>query len=148
MSTKLAKSSPKPPPKRKEKQGNTLIREMKCEPGQDLSNVENGQITNDFFDQLQKHKETVDSMLEKSQNHISNELYNLQAYSCKVCGKEGVKTNIKKHIEKHHIENISLGCPHCEKNCRSMTALVYHKKTSHSIGHADLKITDQTMNMA
>ena len=71
-------------------------------------------------------------MMEKTENHISNESYNLQAYSCKVCKKEGVKTNIKKHIEVHHIKNIALVCPLCEKTCSSMTALVYHKKTSHS----------------
>ena len=116
--------------------GNKSMDDIKCEPVQDLSNL----------DQLQKHKETVNSMLEKSENHISNESYNLRAYYCKVCGKEGVKTNIKKHIEAHHMENIILGCPLCDKNCSSMTALGYHKKTSHTIAHGDLKITDQTIN--
>ena len=71
-------------------------------------------------------------MLEKSENHITNESYNLQAYSCKECGKEGVKTNIEKHIEKHHIEGIALPCPFCEKICKSTTALTHHKKTSHT----------------
>ena len=142
MVPNLAKSSPKPASNRKEKQGNNSI---KSEPFQELSN-EYGK-TNDFSDQLEKHKEKVNSMLERSENHISNgELYNLRAYSCKVCGKEGVKTNIKNHIEVHHMENISLGCPLCEKICSSMPALAYHKKTSHTITHVGPKITDQTID--
>ena len=136
MAPNVAKSNPISTSNRKE--GNNSI---KSEPFQELSNVEF-----DFSDQLEKHKEKVNSMLERSGNHISNNSYNLQAYSCKVCGKEGVKTNIKNHIEVHHMENISLGCPLCEKICSSMPALAYHKKTSHTITHVGPKITDQTID--
>ena len=146
MAPHLTKPSPKTPSNKKEKQENNSIDEIKCEPVEDFSNVEDEQ-TGDFSDQLEKHQEKVNSMLEKSQNHISNGSNKLHiAYSCKVCGKEGVRTNIKKHIEGHHMENISLNCSLCEKNCSSMTALAYHKKTSHSSAHGDPKITDQTIN--
>ena len=121
----LAKPNPKPPSKRKEKQINNSTSEIKCEP-----NAEDG-ATISLNDQLQMHRENVKSMLEKSENHISNESYNLLAYSCKVCGKEGVKTNMEKHIEVHHMENIALACLLCEKSFGLMTALVRHKKTSH-----------------
>ena len=125
MTTKLAKT--KPPSKRKEKQVNDSTSEVKCE-----QNAEDGSTISPN-DQLQMHKEKVMSMLEKSENHISNGiLYNLRAYSCKVCGKEGVKTNMEKHIEVHHMEKIALGCSLCEKSLGSTTALIHHKRTSHS----------------
>ena len=121
----IEKPSSKPNSKRKEKVRNDSIGEIKCEPVEDFSNVESEQ-RNDISDQLERHKEKVNSIMEKSENHISNESYNLQAYSCKVCGKEGVRTNIKKHIERHNMENISLDCQLCEKTCSSMTAFAYH----------------------
>ena len=92
----------------------------------------NAEETTTFNDQLKMHREKVNSMLEKTEKHISNELYNLRAYSCKVCGKEGVKTNMEKHIEVHHMEKIALGCSLCEKSLGSTTALIHHKRTSHS----------------
>ena len=145
LAPNLRKSSRKSP---SEKHEINSFDEIKCEPIEDFANVE-GEQTNDFPEQLEKHKEKVDSMLEKSENHISSGESNKLhiAYSCKVCGKEGVRTNIKNHIERYHMENISLNCPHCEKNCSSMTALVYHKKTSHTIANGNPRITDQTINM-
>ena len=124
--TKLAKPKAKPPSKKKEKQVYNSTQENKCEPtAEDVSTIS-------LNDQLQMHKEKVKSMLEKSEKHISNESYNLRAYSCKVCGKEGVKTNMEKHIEMHHMENIALGCSLCETSFGLMTALVHHKRTSHT----------------
>ena len=122
--TNLANPNPKPPSKRREKQVNNSTTEIKSEP--------NAEETTTFNDQLKMHREKVNSMLEKSEKHISNESYNLRAYSCKVCGKEGVKTNMEKHIEVHHMENIALGCSHCGNSFGSTTALVHHKRTSHS----------------
>ena len=119
-------------PKRKEKQEKSST-EVKSELVEYSPNeIGDGGSTNNSTDQLKMHKAKVNSMLEKSENHITNESYNLQAYSCKECGKEGVKTNIEKHIEKHHIEGIALPCPFCEKICKSTTALTHHKKTSHT----------------
>ena len=119
-------------PKRKEKQEKSSA-EVKSELVEYSPNeIGDGGSTNNSTDQLKMHKAKVNSMLEKSENHITNESYNLQAYSCKECGKEGVKTNIEKHIEKHHIEGIALPCPFCEKICKSTTALTHHKKTSHT----------------
>ena len=74
------------------------------------------------------YREKVKSMLEKSENHISNETYNLRAYSCKVCVKEGVKTNMEKHVEVHHMEKIALHCSLCGNSFGSLTALVHHIK--------------------
>ena len=92
MSTKSR--IPKQSFKRKKNHNST---EIKCEPVQELPNVDYEQIK-DHSDQLQRHKETVSSMLEKTENHISNESYNLQAYSCKVCKKRRCKD---KHKETH-----------------------------------------------
>ena len=46
----------------------------------------------------------------------------IKAYVCKVCGKEGQKTNIKNHIECMHMEGISIPCNLCEKTFRSRNA--------------------------
>ena len=121
-------------PKRKEKQekSSAEVKSELVEYSPNGNGIGDGGSTNNSTDQLKMHKAKVNSMLEKSENHITNESYNLQAYSCKECGKEGVKTNIEKHIEKHHIEGIALPCPFCEKICKSTTALTHHKKTSHT----------------
>ena len=43
----------------------------------------------------------------------------VKAYICKVCGKEGVRSQIREHIEANHLEGISLRCKLCEKALRS-----------------------------
>ena len=46
---------------------------------------------------------------------------------CKVCGKEGNKTNIIDHIESLHIDGIDLPCQMCEKTFRSRHKVINHK---------------------
>ena len=49
-------------------------------------------------------------------------------YVCQVCGKESkYPTNIRDHIEAHHVEGISLACNLCEKSFRSRSSLRLHK---------------------
>ena len=50
---------------------------------------------------------------------------------CKVCGKEGLPKHIKKHIESHHLEGISIQCDHCGKNFSSRDSLTQHKNKFH-----------------
>ena len=38
--------------------------------------------------------------------------------TCKVCGKEGNRQNIKDYIEAHHIEGVSVRCNLCENTFR------------------------------
>ena len=53
-------------------------------------------------------------------------------YVCQVCGKEGrVPSQIRDHIEAHHIEGVSHPCNFCEKTFRSRGVLGMHKHRHH-----------------
>ena len=52
--------------------------------------------------------------MEKSENKYAN--VHCKADRCKVCGKEGMGSAIKDHIEANHIVGIVLPCNLCEKN--------------------------------
>ena len=53
-------------------------------------------------------------------------------YVCNVCGKEAsVHSQMRDHIEAHHIEGICLQCNFCEKTFRSKAFLGMHK-TQHT----------------
>ena len=55
-------------------------------------------------------------------------------YSCKFCGKSGVKarTDMKKHVETH-LEGLSFPCQHCGKTFRSRNALQLHNSRRHRL---------------
>ena len=52
-------------------------------------------------------------------------------YKCKACGKEDVNSNLKKHIEAHHLDGVSLHCSFCEKTFRTRETLKQHKNVKH-----------------
>ena len=81
-----------------------------------------------FSGYLVELEEKVKSMMEKSQNPYigSNKTNPRRADVCKVCGKEGISSAIKDHIETNHLEGISIPCNLCEKICRSKSALKQH----------------------
>ena len=54
-----------------------------------------------------------------------------RARICKVCGKEGGWTDIKSHIEAHHIAGISIPCGFCGQVFRTRGALQVHKSRHH-----------------
>ena len=54
-----------------------------------------------------------------------------KTWSCQVCGKEGVRDAIKKHIEAHHINGVVHFCEICGKASKSRNALTVHKSTKH-----------------
>ena len=55
-------------------------------------------------------------------------------YSCKFCGKSGVKarTDMKKHVETH-LEGLSFPCQHCGNTFRSRNALQLHNSRRHRL---------------
>ena len=76
--------------------------------------------------------ERVKSMMEKSQNKISNGPNAfMAAHRCKVCGKEGHGRQIKDHIEANHLEGIIIPCNLCNKTFRSRNGLGLHKRRHH-----------------
>ena len=80
---------------------------------------------------LQQLDETVKSMMETSQNMISDGNFQKRAKICKACGKEGAATTIKRHIEANHLEGVSIPCNHCDKLFRSRNSFRTHVSIFH-----------------
>ena len=78
---------------------------------------------------LDQLEQLVKSMMEKSENKYANG--RSLADRCKVCGKEGMGSAIKDHIEANHIEGIVIPCNLCEKTFRSRNALRLHNRFHH-----------------
>ena len=82
-------------------------------------------IPANFFGGLEELEERVKSMMEKSENKYANGRH--LADRCKVCGKEGMGSAIKDHIEANHIEGIIIPCNLCDKTFRSRNSWRHHK---------------------
>ena len=101
----------------------------------EISNYENFEdslnvaVPRDLSADLDHIKEMVESMMEKSENLIATGRQ--KAHKCNVCGKEGLGSHIKDHIEAKHIEGISIPCNICGRIVRSTNALRQHKKMNH-----------------
>ena len=52
-------------------------------------------------------------------------------FFCKVCGKEGVVSHIRDHIEFNHLEGISIPCEYCEQVFGTRNYLRRHKSRFH-----------------
>ena len=90
-------------------------------------------IPNQFNGDLEALDEKVTLMMEKSPNMIQIGKYangtpkQETPYRCQVCGKEGMKTNIRDHIEANHLVGVSIPCKCCDKTF-STVSLRMHKK--------------------
>ena len=84
--------------------------------------------------QLDDLDEKVKSLMERSPNMIANgKSGQIRASICKVCGKEGLGRNIKRHIEANDLEGQYLHhCNLCGKICRSRNMLWDHKHENHN----------------
>ena len=87
-------------------------------------------IPGNFSGDIDQLEEMVKSMMEKSENKYANG--RSKADCCKICGKEGMGSAIKDHIEANHIQGIALPCNICGKTFRSRTALRFHKARNHT----------------
>ena len=87
---------------------------------------------------LQALDEKIKSMMEKGLNMIlsgTNKCGKPKqtiSWTCKVCGKEGHRHNIRDHIEVNHLEGISIPCDNCDKTFSSRAAFRQHKCHSDS----------------
>ena len=77
-------------------------------------------LVSQFSGNMEELEEKVRSMMQKSENFITNG--SQKADICKVCGKEGKGDVIKNHIEANHLEGVVIPCNHCEKTFRSINA--------------------------
>ena len=79
-------------------------------------------VANYFSGDLEDLEERVKSMMEKSQNQYRDGKHG-KADICKVCGKEGMKSAMKDHIEANHLEGVIIPCKHCDRTFRSAETL-------------------------
>ena len=105
----------------------TFLKEQKDE----VREEENNALAIPLSGDLQQLDETVNSMMETSQNLVKNGKRQTPAKICKVCGKEGHPTDIKRHIEANHLEGVSIPCNHCHKVFRSRVSWRYHASKYH-----------------
>ena len=70
----------------------------------------------------------IESMIELSERIIKTGNVARKARICKVCGKEGILTDIKRHIESLHITGASHPCDICGNTFRSRGGLAIHRK--------------------
>ena len=54
-------------------------------------------------------------------------------YKCAICGKKDKSYNLKNHIEKNHLEGVSIPCNLCDKTFRCTKTLAHHKKSNHKL---------------
>ena len=73
----------------------------------------------------------IKSMMEWSGNMTQKGQIKTKAQICKVCGKEGHRTDIKRHIEAHHITGMVHTCGICGKGSRSRDGLRRHNIREH-----------------
>ena len=103
------------------------------EQSDDLKRIENNAlaISMPVSADLQHLDETVKSMMEKSHNKFKIGNRQKLGKTCKVCGKEGLATDIMRHIEAHHVEGVEILCNHCEKIFSSRKNLRDHISKYH-----------------
>ena len=94
--------------------------------GNEFASKDNSKDLSYLESEIQSRMEIGQSLMFNNQNKI------FKAHVCKVCGKEGMKNDIKRHIEATHVEGLSITCNLCQKTHRSRQALWMHKKRFHS----------------
>ena len=80
---------------------------------------------------LQQLDDQIKSMMEPSGNSIMIGQRKVKTLICKMCGKEGQKADMTRHIEANHITGLSHTCDICSKTCKSRDALRQHKYKEH-----------------
>ena len=84
------------------------------------------------FVDLEGLDEKVNSFIVKSDKRLGETYHNEKANVCKVCGKEGSRSNIRGHIEAKHIIGIGHTCNVCNKIIKTRDGLRTHIKKLHS----------------
>ena len=76
--------------------------------------------------------EQINSMMDSTENFITRKSgQRYKAFICKACGKEGERIDMMRHIEAHHLTNVSHSCDICGKASRSKNGLRQHTATVH-----------------
>ena len=106
---------------------NKVVYSENVQPAIEKALVLTDKVTNNT--DMESLDQQVKSMMTISENAAP---YNQgRARICKVCGKEGSMTDIRNHIEAHHIDGISIPCGLCGQGFSSRNALKVHKYRNH-----------------
>jgi len=77
--------------------------------------------------------EQINSMMTKGQTMIPDgPSKSIKATVCNLCGKEGKRNDVRRHIESIHLEGVSVPCSSCDKTFRSRDAKRSHFKKHHN----------------
>jgi len=80
---------------------------------------------------LEGMEEQINSMMELGGTYSHGGTTSRVSSICTVCGKEGHRSDIKRHIEANHITGVSHTCNICGKTSRSKNALRVHMAKNH-----------------
>ena len=83
----------------------------------------------EFSGDMKELDAKIETMMGRGENMIQMGKKTIKAYVCQVCGKKGLRTNIKDHIEANHLAGISIPCSLCDTTCRSRHS--YNVDNSH-----------------
>ena len=86
------------------------------------------QLRSPWSENLKELDRKCNAMMQKTSEKKEN---GKPLYSCKICGKEDISGNIKQHIEKNHLERVSIACNACDKTFKSRSSLTAHNNQNH-----------------
>ena len=136
--TDLVEEQENPIHERNDEVKQSTSRQMNLKPDANSSNTSTAvTIPSEISADLQALDDKVKSMMEKGQKMVPAKKRadgtpkQETSRICKVCGKEGLYTLIKNHIEANHLEGICIPCGLCEKTFSSRNAISQHKSKSH-----------------
>ena len=97
--------------------------------------------TDNSFDMEDLNMKIKLMMLKSNSMHKHGKL---KLYACKVCGKEGLQNDIKRHIEANHIGGVKFPCDSCSHIANYSESLKAHKHAKHEglingCDHCDFK---------
>ena len=81
--------------------------------------------------ELQQLDDQIKLLIRRSENMVQSGETKKRGYICQVCGKEGDRTGIRRHIEAHHITGIVHSCDLCGKGSKSRDGLRRHRIREH-----------------
>ena len=83
-------------------------------------------------DRLKQLNDEIETMITSTQQDvIRNGQYCGKLWACKVCGKEGLRTTIRNHVEAKHITGVSHTCRICGKVVKTKNTLAWHMSRIH-----------------
>ena len=102
----------------KEQEIDDMANHLKADEAFALSNLD------ESYESLEKLEKKLKTFMVKSEHLLPNK--SQRATICKLCGKEGMISDIKKHIEANHLDGINLPCNRCERVFKSSRTLKDH----------------------